>query len=61
VVTHPEHYQFVFDTPIPGYYAPDEATHPVANRALGVLINVLADAFADGRLRVNQPTLIIPK
>lgn len=51
-VTHPQHYQLIFGTPIPGYHAPAEITMPAASRSLEPLINCLADAHQAGKLRI---------
>jgi|WetSurMetagenome_2_1015567.scaffolds.fasta_scaffold139626_2 AcrR family transcriptional regulator len=60
-ITHSELYQLIFGTPIPSYHAPAEITQPAAAQSLGVLIGVLAAAFTDGRLRVDQPGPITPR
>jgi AcrR family transcriptional regulator len=59
-VDHPEQYQLIFGTPLPGYHAPVEVTQPAAARGLGILMGVLAAALTDGRLRVSQPGPLIP-
>lgn len=51
-VTHPQHYQLIFGTPVPGYHAPAEITMPAASRSLEPLINCLAHAHQDGKLRI---------
>jgi AcrR family transcriptional regulator len=37
-VDHPQRYQLIFGTPIPGYHAPVEITGPVAARGLAALV-----------------------
>ncbi len=51
-VTHQQHYQLIFGTPIPGYHAPAEITMPAASRSLEPLINCLAAAHQVGILRI---------
>lgn len=43
-ISHPQRYQLIFGTPIPGYHAPEEKTMPSAARSLSTLIQVLEDA-----------------
>ncbi len=50
-VDFPERYHLIFGTPIAGYNAPMDITGPAAARGLNVLVQVLADAEADGKLR----------
>lgn len=54
-ITHPQRYQLIFGTPIPGYHAPIETTMPAASRSLEPLINCLAAAWLDGILRNRYP------
>ncbi|NPV87409.1 MAG: TetR/AcrR family transcriptional regulator [Anaerolineae bacterium] len=54
-VAHPERYQLIFGTPIAGYHAPLEITMPAAQRGLSLLIQVLAQAHAAGKLRPLSP------
>lgn len=62
-IEHPEQYNLIFGTPIPGYHAPLEATQPAAERGLQALIRILEDASRAGRIQMdesilaNQPTL----
>lgn len=53
-VTHPQRYQLIFGTPIPGYHAPEQVTLPAAQRALEPLIGTMAALLAAGRLRVER-------
>ena len=56
--THPQRYQLIFGTPIPGYNAPMEITQPAAAGALAVLIRELQAAFTAGKLHLpDQPPL----
>lgn len=56
-ITYPERYQLIFGTPIAGYSAPEEITHPAASRSLDNLIGLLADIQAAGRLRTPKAAL----
>jgi len=51
-VAHPERYQLIFGTPIPGYVAPEEKTSPVAARSLAALVTVLETLRAQDKLLV---------
>lgn len=53
-VGHPQHYQLIFGTPIPGYVAPADITQPAAAQALTPLITALQAAHTAGRLRVER-------
>jgi AcrR family transcriptional regulator len=55
--THPEQYNLIFGTPIPGYQAPQEITQPAAERGLSILIGVLEDAWRAGKIRVDENIL----
>lgn len=59
-ITHPQRYQLIFGTPIPGYHAPLEATMPAASRSLEPLIMCLAAAWRDGELRHHASSQISP-
>lgn len=50
-VTYPERYQLIFGTPIAGYVAPEEITHPAASRSLDTLIGLLGAARGAGKLQ----------
>ena len=52
-VEHPQHYQLIFGTPIPGYVAPEEITGPAAADALSILVQVLHDAQESGTLSTH--------
>jgi AcrR family transcriptional regulator len=55
-LAHPQHYQLIFGTPIPGYHALQENTNPAASGSLAPLISCLNAACEDGALRaVEQP------
>jgi AcrR family transcriptional regulator len=56
-IAHPELYNLIFGTPIPGYTAPSEITTPAAARSLGVLISALDAALQAGRLPVRETML----
>ena len=53
-VEHPQRYQLIFGTPIPGYVAPFEQVFPSAARALGAIVNVVEGLRASDRLRVED-------
>jgi AcrR family transcriptional regulator len=60
-IDHPEQYQLIFGTPIPGYHAPAEVTQPAATRGLGALISVLTAALAHGKLRLGRSGQLTPQ
>lgn len=49
-ITHPQRYQLIFGTPIPGYHAPIDRVMPVAARSLTALVGVLESARLAGVL-----------
>ena len=49
-LTHPQRYNLIFGTPIPGYEAPAQITQPAAARSLAVLIEILDQAHQAGKL-----------
>jgi len=49
-LTHPQRYNLIFGTPIPGYEAPMQITQPAAARSLSVLIEILDQAHQAGKL-----------
>jgi len=51
--THPQRYQLIFGTPIPGYAAPMEQVLPSAARSLSALVSVVDGLRAAGQL--NAP------
>ena len=51
---HPQRYQLIFGTPIPGYKAPEDVTHPAAAWSLTPLIETLQAIFQAGRLRSDR-------
>ena len=50
---HPQRYQLIFGTPIPGYHAPLPEVQPFAARSLSVLAGVVEDLRRAGQL--NAP------
>lgn len=50
-IAHPAEYALLFGTPIPGYHAPAEITAPEARASHAVIVNLFAQAYAEGRLR----------
>jgi AcrR family transcriptional regulator len=59
-ITYPERYQLIFGTPIAGYHAPVDIIMPAAACSLEVLVGVLADANAAGRLQMDHVNPITP-
>jgi AcrR family transcriptional regulator len=53
-ITHPQWYQLIFGTPIPGYQAPMEQVRPFAARSLSVLVSVVEGLRLAGRLKVHS-------
>ena len=51
-IENPELYTLIFGTPIPGYEAPVELTEPLAQRALGVLIDILDAGARSGKIKL---------
>jgi AcrR family transcriptional regulator len=60
-VTHPQRYQLIFGTPIPGYEAPADITVPAAAWAIVPLIETLQAIFTTGRLRVERFAPLTPE
>lgn len=50
---HPQRYQLIFGTPIPGYAAPVEKVLPAAARSLSALVSVVEALRVAGRLRAE--------
>lgn len=57
---HPERYQLIFGTPIPGYKAPPERTLPAAARSLGALVSVVESLRAAGKLNAPEFPQVMP-
>ncbi len=53
-VAHPERFQLIFGTPIPGYHAPLEQVMPAAARSLSALVSVVEALRLGGRLRLSE-------
>jgi AcrR family transcriptional regulator len=51
---NPELSALIFGTPIPGYQTPPEATTPLAQSALGVLVDVLANGAWSGVFQLPE-------
>lgn len=49
-LAHPESFSLLFGDPIPGYLAPLEQVQPAMGRMYGPLLQVLAEALAQGQL-----------
>ncbi len=52
-LVHPQRYQLIFGTPIPGYEAPFEQVFPAAVRSFWALISVVEAIRLTGRLRAE--------
>jgi AcrR family transcriptional regulator len=50
--THPQRYQLIFGTPIPGYEGPTEKIFPSSARSISALFHVVEDIRAAGKLKV---------
>jgi AcrR family transcriptional regulator len=60
-VIHPQRYQLIFGTPIPGYVAPLEITLPAAARSLNVLVDMLSEAHASDTLKLQPAAPMSPE
>ena len=59
-LTHPQRYQLIFGTPIPGYEAPPDITLPAAAWALIPLIETLQALYNADTLRVENLAKLTP-
>ncbi len=59
-ITHPQRYQLIFGTSIPGYEAPLEQILPAGARSLTALVSVIEALRVAGRLRVKDLPPIMP-
>ncbi len=59
-ISHPQRYQLIFGTPIPGYVAPEEVTLPAAAAGFVPLTEALQTALEAGRLRVEGLAPLTP-
>jgi hypothetical protein len=53
-LAHPQRYQLIFGTPIPGYSAPAERVIPVAARSMRALVSVVDGLRVSGRLKAED-------
>lgn len=53
-ITHPQRYQLIFGTPIPGYEAPLMEVLPSAARSLSALVSVVEQLRLAGKLNVKS-------
>jgi AcrR family transcriptional regulator len=53
-LTHPQRYQLIFGTPIPGYEAPLMDVLPSAGRSLSALVSVVEQLRVSGKLNVTS-------
>ena len=51
--THPQRYQLIFGTPIPGYEAPLMEVLPFGARSLSALVSVVEQLRVTGKLNIN--------
>jgi AcrR family transcriptional regulator len=59
-LTHPQRYQLIFGTPIPGYEAPVERVMPAGVRSMSALVSVVETLRAAGTLRAEGFPLVMP-
>jgi AcrR family transcriptional regulator len=52
--THPQRYQLIFGTPIPGYHAPINEVLPSSARSLSMLVSVVEQLRVAGKLNVKS-------
>lgn len=50
-MTHPQHYQLIFGTPIPGYEAPLKQVLPAGARSMSALVDVVEALRVAGKLK----------
>jgi len=56
-LAHPQRYQLIFGTPIPGYAAPFDQVFPSSARSLSALVSVVESLRVSGKLNID----IFPK
>jgi AcrR family transcriptional regulator len=56
---HPQRYQLIFGTPIPGYAAPTEKVFPSSARSISALFHVVEGIRAAGKLTVSSAPSIM--
>lgn len=52
--THPQRYQLIFGTPIPGYEGPEEKIFPSSARSISALFSVVEEIRRAGKLTVRS-------
>ncbi len=60
-IGHPQWYQLIFGTPIPGYQAPEDITVPAAAWSLQPLIENISELSASGKLRLEDLAPLTPR
>jgi AcrR family transcriptional regulator len=60
-ITHPQRYQLIFGTPIPGYEAPEGQVHPISARSLSALVSVIEGLRTSGQLRIVDFPSVSPE
>lgn len=58
---HPTDFELIYGNPIPGYAAPEDLTTPAAQRGFAVILMILADAHAAGRLHYPAEMPAVPE
>ena len=53
-LAHPQRYQLIFGTPIPGYVAPFEKVFPSSARSLSALVSVVESLRVAGKLNIDS-------
>lgn len=57
---HPADFQLIYDSPIPGYCAPEKITSAAAGRSFRVLINLLEKAIKENQIQIPDHYRITP-
>ena len=56
--THPQRYQLIFGTPIPGYEAPTEQVFPSSARSIAALFSVVDGFRTAGKMKIDSYPVI---
>lgn len=54
-VAHPQDYNLLFGTPIPGYVGPEEIIVPIAARSLRLMVEIVDEALRAGKMQPPTP------
>lgn len=60
-LAHPQHYQLIFGTLIPGYGAPAEHVRPLGMRSMSALVSVMQNLHQARRLKAEDVPLLQPE